>query len=180
MLADRVLRTHQAKLVGINAGVCSRDWNLNIAILKFGFETSDFENWKFKLENWKLKTLELKTGNWILVGEHCAWAPHLSTAPEHRAWAPRPSTRLSTVLGPLALFSARRSDFPYLSHCMLADGVLRTHKAKLVGINAGVCSRDWNLKIAILQFGFKTSDLKIESWDLKNENLKFQNWKLEI
>ena len=53
-------------------------------------------------------------------------------------WAPRPSTRLGTVLGPLARFSARRSDFPYPSHCMLADRVLRTHKAKLVGTNAGV------------------------------------------
>ena len=38
----------------------------------------------------------------------------------------------------LARFSARRSDFPYLSHCMLANRVLRTHKAKLVGMNAGV------------------------------------------
>ena len=62
------------------------------------------------------------------------------------------------MLALVARFSARRCDFPYLSHCMLADGVLRTHQAKLVGINADVCSRDRNLKIAILQFGFKTSD----------------------
>ena len=39
---------------------------------------------------------------------------------------------------PLGAVSARRSDFPYLFHCMLADRVLRTLKAKLVGINAGV------------------------------------------
>ena len=77
---------------------------------------------------------------------------------EHGAWVPCLSTRLSTVPAHLARFSARRCDFPYLSHCMLADRVLRTHQAKLVGINADVCSRDRNLKIAILQFGFKTSD----------------------
>ena len=74
MLADRVLRTHKAKLVGINAGVSSRDWNLNIAILKFGFETSDLENWKLKFENWKFKISKFKTWNWILVSEHRAWA----------------------------------------------------------------------------------------------------------
>ena len=81
-------------------------------------------------------------------------------------WAPRPGTRLGTVLGHLARFSARRSDFPYLSHCMLADRVLRTHQAKLVGINAGVCSRDLNLNIAILKVGFEASDflkLKVEA-----------------
>ena len=42
---------------------------------------------------------------------------------------------------PGALFGPEMR-FPYLSHCMLADGVLRTHRAKLVGINAGVCSRE--------------------------------------
>ena len=75
-------------------------------------------------------------------------------------------TRPGTVLAPVARFSARRCDFPYLSHCMLADRVLRTHQAKLVGINAGVCSRDLNLNIAILKVGFEASDflkLKVEA-----------------
>ena len=78
---------------------------------------------------------------------------------------------------PLAHISARRCDFPYLSHCMLADRVLRTHQAKLVGINAGVCSRDRNLKIAIVQCGFKTSDF--DNWKLKLENSKLKISKLK-
>ena len=148
----------QVFVVGIEIWI-SPFWNLVLKRLIF-------ENWKLKLENWKLKIPKLKTWNLILVSEHRAWA-HAQ----------------ARCLGPVAHISARRSDFPYLFHCMLADRVLRTHKAKLVGINAGVCSRDWNLNIAILKFGFEASDfwkLKVEAWRLKTQNFKIENLKLNF
>ena len=104
---------------------CTRDRILNIANLEFDFEMSDF----FKIESWKAENSDLKFRIWKLELEFQL----AGTVPEHTN-----KHGASTVLGRGERFSGLSSDFPYLIPCMLAGTVLRTHKAKLVGLNASV------------------------------------------